>query len=239
MRAFWTSTAVAIMVSMLILAGRKSHDDSEAGPHSARIETLPGDRRIGIALRLARGIDSGYGRASSGGGYHYEMRVEVDNPNSAPLSFDAVDMEFTDVMNRHFSGSMFLTGQTIRFTRRSIVTSYRYGDTHPWAGLPKSADDGEPIVTVVDGHQVVSFPSSIAAALPPAQPGSQTVINVTLLLSGRPVSGVYRAILPSVMEIPDQYQARDEEDWFRVTLRPASELLSFLGGGAVDLAGGC
>ncbi len=48
-----------------------------------------------------------------GGGYHSEMRVEVGDPNSTPVSFNAVDMEFIDAMNRSFAWPLSPTGQTI------------------------------------------------------------------------------------------------------------------------------
>lgn len=216
-----------------MLPGCKARRDDETGSsaNSASTESVREGRGVGIALSLARGVESGYGSMGFGGGYHYEMRVEVGNPNSTPMRFDAVDMEFTDAMNRQFAGPMFLTGQTIRFKRRSIVTSYRYGNSRPGAALPEPTDDDEPVVTVVGGHQAVSFPSSTAAALRPTRPGeSPTVISVTLMLAGKPVTEVYRASLPPLMEIPDEYQARDQDGWFRVILRPASELPPFLDG---------
>jgi hypothetical protein len=162
-----------------------------------------------------------------GGGFLYEMRVEIGNPHSSPFSFDAIHMKFSNGMNEPFDGPMYLTGQTIHFTRNAIVTSYRYGDGPAPAGLPERPEDGEPIVMIVEGHRAISFPSSISAVLRPTRSGEPpTVISATLILGDNPLTEVYRAALPPLSEIPDEFQVRDDEAWYRVTLVPASEIPS-------------
>jgi hypothetical protein len=158
-----------------------------------------------------------------GGGFRYEMLVEIGNPNSTPFSFDAIVMKFTNGMNEPLDGPMYLTGQTIRFTEHSIVTSYQYGDSPAPAGLPERPENGEPIVMIVEGHRAISFPSSISAALRPTRSGEPpTVISATLMLADKPVTEVYRAALPPLSEIPDEFQVRDDEAWYPIMLVPVS-----------------
>jgi hypothetical protein len=179
--------------------------------------------KIGVILLLDRGFESsvGIGGFGGGGGYEYEGKIEVGNPHTTPFHFDSIEITFTDGVGGKFNRSAYpLVGETIVLTEKSIFTAYHYDGDKTVASGVRDNPDRTPTDQVLDSHQATRFRMSMAASLMPTICGkSFTMVNARIISGGKPVSEVYRAVLPPLMKIPDEFSS-SEESLFELRLWP-------------------
>ena len=222
---FMSILAIAILAIVIILAVATGSNEKKAKNQDQEVNY---NNKIGLSIKLARGSESSAGSAgiSSGGNYKYEMEIRVCNLNQAPFRFDSVEIYFTDGLDNEFNNSCCESGQTIFLTKDGIGIAHQYGDDKKEEQVDSIGKKNlDPDGFIIPGYRTMKLRSSTTTKLTPTTCGrSITIINAMLCLNGKPVSGLYRAALPPLMKIPDDYRLAKDDGGYKIDLLPASEL---------------
>jgi hypothetical protein len=181
--------------------------------------------RLGIDAWASWDIDVGMGMY--GGGYTYELKLQIGNPYNFPIDFDMVKLKFHRTVTDHYSG---LNEARIIFNDTSMVVQYSYGNEVLRDAHTKNDKLHE---QRIEAQRALLIPHISLPALV-TQPGIEpTRLRVILLRNDTTISYTAKTVLPPILRIPMSYDLYSSgREGFHLLFRTESNLPS--GSGIMD-----
>lgn len=209
-----------VMLLVLLMNCRNGNDFKASALSAGGVESAKQLWRIDIEAWASWSIRSGM---SDAGGYEYELRLQIGNPNDFPIHFDTIAIRFHRSDMKRW-GELALREERIIFSQSSMYTLFFYGDERPREGMPlqngASLEEEQ-----LEGHRAIVLRHIGTGAALTTQPGSEpTRISIVLLHKGKEVCEPQICVLPPILRIPSSFDLAKDEKGFHLEFFPVSRL---------------
>jgi len=208
------------MLLALLMNCRDGNGAKAATSSASGVGTANRPWRVDVEAWASWSIRSGmYGT----GGYEYELRLQIGNPNDFPIRFDTIALRFHRSDMKQW-GELALREERIIFSQSSIYTFFFYGQERPQEGVP--LEKGESLEELqLEGHRAIVLPHVGTGAALTTKPGFEpTRISTVLIRKGKEVCEPQICVLPPILRIPSSWDLEKDEKGFHMEFVPVSRL---------------